>query len=261
MLHGRDGVRWVMNCSQFPPGVALCIQLKEFNLCLIRSNNILPHAFRVFLVPFCNLQACCQVAFSQEWLPPGQSPTKLRFLKCWRDCRPSGRFSLLSQETLSFCQSGLWVLGHLPIQGPSCPVVQFGQTASSRKSLGSSIFFPFPNDRAHCALENFQHSQNCFIPILRCIPTNNSISEFLWLHGGVSALTCNDNYWTWYTRVCFLLHHVQSINLATGGLQSSSGDISRMLKGNWMHLSSIWSVMAKGLNTYWLKTVQHFIYL
>ena len=39
-----------------------------------------------------------------------------------------------------------WSLGSWSPPWPrtfSCPVVQFGQTASSRKSLGSFIFFPF----------------------------------------------------------------------------------------------------------------------
>ena len=37
MLHGRDGVRWVMSCAQFPPDVALCIQAKDFDFCLMRQ--------------------------------------------------------------------------------------------------------------------------------------------------------------------------------------------------------------------------------
>ena len=45
MLHGRDGVRWVMSCAQFPLDVVLCIQAKQFNFCLIRAQKILPHAF------------------------------------------------------------------------------------------------------------------------------------------------------------------------------------------------------------------------
>ena len=132
--------------------------------------------------------------------------------------------------------------------------------ASSRKSLGSSLFIPFPNDGAHCALGNFLHFRNCFIPFPRSMPSHNSISEFhgqfLGLHGRVSTLTCTVN-----CGINSFLNHVQSIELATGGLQSSCGDIARMVKGNWMHLSSIWSVTAKGLNTYWLRTFQLFIFL
>ena len=135
--------------------------------------------------------------------------------------------------------------------------------ASSRKSLGISIFFPFPPDGDHCAHGSFHHSRNCFIPFLRCMLLHNSLAEyygqFLGLHW-VSALTCNVNCGTSYGKVCFFLNHVQSIELATGGLQSSCRDISRIIKGNLMHLISIWSVITKALDTYWCKTFQLFIF-
>ena len=89
-----------------------------------------------------------------------------------------------------------------------------------------------------------------FIPFARCMPHHNSISEiygqFLGLHGISSALSCTVNCGTLYRQVCFFQNHVQTIELATCGLQSSCCDSSRMIKGNWMHLSSIWSVIAKG---------------
>uniref|UniRef100_A0A8C7DB23 RAD54 like 2 n=1 Tax=Oncorhynchus kisutch TaxID=8019 RepID=A0A8C7DB23_ONCKI len=90
------------------------------------------------------------------------------------------------------------LLKHLQwrLQGPSCPVAQVGRTASSRHSLGFSIFFPFANGDI-CALGNFQHSRNCFILFPRYMPHHNSISEvylqFLGLCGIVSALTCTVN--------------------------------------------------------------------
>ena len=125
---------------------------------------------------------------------------------------------------------------------PSCSVW-------SRKSLRRSILFPFPNDGAHSALGDFQHCRNCFYPspdlFLLTILSQFS-GQLLGLHGGVSALTCTVNCGTFYRKVCFFLTQVQSIQLATGGLQSSCGNISRMIKGNWMHLNSIWSVTAKG---------------
>ena len=43
-----------------------------------------------------------------------------------------------------------WVLGHLPEQGPSPPIAQFGRAASSRNSLGGSKLLPFKNDGGHC---------------------------------------------------------------------------------------------------------------
>ena len=96
--------------------------------------------------------------------------------------------------------------------------------------------------------------RNCFIPLPRSMPPHNSISEFyvqfLGLNGGVSDVTCTVNCGILPGKVCFFQSHVHSIELATGGLQSSCGDISKMIQGNWMYLSSIWSVIAKGLNTY-----------
>ena len=119
-----------------------------------QTTEPLFHALTVFHVAFC-LFACCHVHFSQEQLLSGHSPLKPVFVKCCRDCCPSDRFSHLNKETLQFYQSSHWVLGHLPDLGDSCPVPHFGWLASSKKSLGSSIFFPFPNDRAYSALGNF----------------------------------------------------------------------------------------------------------
>ena len=55
--------------------------------------------------------------------------------------------------------------------------------------------------------------------------------------------------WTLYIQVCAYPNHVQSIEFTTGGLQSSCRNISRMINGNRMHLNSISSLIAKGLNT------------
>ena len=54
--------------------------------------------------------------------------------------------SPISTEELELCQRDHQVHGHLPDQGPSPPIVQFGQAASSRKSLGGSKLIPFKND-------------------------------------------------------------------------------------------------------------------
>uniref|UniRef100_A0A8C7FGT8 Myosin binding protein C3 n=1 Tax=Oncorhynchus kisutch TaxID=8019 RepID=A0A8C7FGT8_ONCKI len=56
-------------------------------------------------------------------------------------------FFHLHRGTLELCQSEHQVLGHLPDQGPSPPIAQFGQAASSKKSLGGSKLLPFKNDR------------------------------------------------------------------------------------------------------------------
>ena len=122
---------------------------------------------------------------------------------------------------------------------------------SSRKSLGSSILFYFLIIMELIVLvETFNTLEIDFITFPRSIPPHNSISElygqFLGIHGEVSALTCTVNCGTLYKKVCFFLSHVHWIELTTGGLHSSYRDISRMIKGNWMHLSSIWIVIAKG---------------
>ena len=74
--------------------------------------------------------------------------------------------------------------------------------------------------------------------------------QFLRPHGLVFTLACTVNCGTLYRQVCAFPNHVQSIEFTTGGLQSSCRNISRMINGNRMHLSSISSLIAKSLNTY-----------
>ena len=70
--------------------------------------------------------------------------------------------------------------------------------------------------------------------------------EVLGLYCLVKVLTCTENC---ISRCAFLnyafLNNVQSIQFATGELQSSQ----RTIKANRMHLTTIWSATAKGLNT------------
>ena len=186
MLHDRDGVRCVMSCARFLPDLVLYVQAKEFTFHLIRPNNILHHALKSL--------SCA----------PLQTPGMLWYAFCLRSgfCLATLSKSLdlwRAAETVVLLAGSpilaweLWVIGHLPDQGPSCPVAQFGWT-NSRKNLGSYICFPFPNDGAHCALGNFQHTRNGFIPFPGSMPPRNSISEFygqfLGLHGRIFALAC-----------------------------------------------------------------------
>jgi hypothetical protein len=83
-----------------------------------------------------------------------------------------------------------------------------------------------------------------------CLNTILSRRQFLRPHGFVFALTCTVNCGTLYRQVCAFPSIFQSIEFTTGGLQSSCRNISRMTKGNRMHLSSLSSLIAKGLNTY-----------
>ncbi|CDQ56656.1 unnamed protein product [Oncorhynchus mykiss] len=55
-----------------------------------------------------------------------------------------------------------------------------------------------------------------------------------------------------HIQVCAFPNHFQSIEFTTGGLPCC-GNISRMINGNRMHLSSISSLLAKGLNSYVTK--------
>ena len=174
-------------------------------------------------------------------------------VECCRDGCTSGRFSHLHRGTLDLSQSDHWVLGHLSDQGPSSPSAQFRRADSSRKSLGGSIFFPFRDDEGHCFLEDLQCCRCFLVPFPRSLPRHNPVSElygqFLRPHGLVFALTCTVNGGTLYRQVCAFPNHVQSIEFTTGGLQSSYRNISRMTNGNRRHLSSISSLIAKGLNT------------
>jgi hypothetical protein len=80
------------------------------------------------------------------------------------------------------------------------------------------------------------------------IPVSELYGQFLQPHGLVFVLTYTVNYGTLYRQVCAFPNHVQLMEFTTGGLQSSCRNISRMINGNKMHLSSILSLIAKGLN-------------
>ena len=154
MLHRRDGAR----C---PPAVTLGCHAKEFNVGFIRPDHFVSHC-QSFWVPFGTLHVGCHVPFTEEWLPSGHSTTKACLVECNRDGCPSGRFSHLHRGTLELWQSDHRVLGHLPDQGPSPPIAQFGWAASSRKNLGGSKLLPFKNDRGHCVLGDLQCYRSFF---------------------------------------------------------------------------------------------------
>ena len=74
--------------------------------------------------------------------------------------------------------------------------------------------------------------------------------QFLRPHGLVFALTCTVNCGTLYRQVCAFPNHVQSTEFTTGGLKSSCRNMARIINRYRMHLISISSLVAKGLNTY-----------
>jgi hypothetical protein len=86
------------------------------------------------------------------------------------------------------------------------------------------------------------------------VPRHNPVLElygqFLRPHVLIFALTRTVNCGTLHRLVWAFSNHVQSIEFTTGGLQSSCRNISRMINCNRKHLSSILSLIAKGLKTY-----------
>ena len=127
---------------------------------------------------------------------------------CCTDGCPSGRFSPLNRGTLELCQSDHRVLGHLPGQGHSPLIAQFGQSSSSRKTLGCSKLLPFKNG-GHCVLGDLQCCRHFLVPFPRSVPRHNPVSElyrqFVRPHSLVFALTCTVNCGFLYTQVCALL--------------------------------------------------------
>jgi hypothetical protein len=149
-------------------------------------------------------------------------------VECCRDGCPSGRFFHLHRP-----------LGY----------VQFGWATSSRKSLGGSKLLLFENDGGPLCSWGPSMLQKCVGTLLQtssqsCLGAKRTIPSTSFLG------FCSDNCGTLYRQVCAFLNHVQSIEFTTGGLQSSCWNISRMINGNRMQLSSISSLIAKGLNTY-----------
>ena len=201
-------------------------------------------------MPFGKLQAGCHGPFTEEWLPFCHSTIKAWLVECCRDGCLSGRFAHLHRGTLELCQSEHRVLGHLPDQGPSPPIAQFGRTASSRKSLGGSKLLCLRMMEAN--------------PLPRSVPRHNPVSElyghFLWPHVLVFALTCTVNCGILYRQLCAFPNPVLSIAFTTGGVESSCRNISRMINGNRKHLSSISSLIAKGLNSYENKVFLFFTF-
>ena len=115
--------------------------------------------------------------------------------------------------------------------------------------LGGSKLLPSKNDGSHCVLGDIQCCRHFLVDFPRSEPRHNPVTElyrqFLRPYGLVFALTCTVNCGT---GMC-LSNHVQAIEFTTGGFQSSWRNISRMINGNRTHLSSISSLIWRGLNT------------
>ena len=146
---------------------------------------------------------------------------------------------------------------------PSLPKALLPQLLSlaGRPALGR--VFHFKNDGGHCVLGDLQCWGHFLVPFPKSVPRHNPVSElygqFPRPHGLVFALFL---LWRalatggpYIDSVPFQI--VQSIAFSTGGLQVI--ETSRMVNGNRMHLSSISSFIAKGLNTYVNKVYVYFL--
>ena len=80
-------------------------------------------------------------------------------------------------DVTELCQSDHQVLGHLPDQGLSPPIAQFGRAASFRKNLVGSKLLPFKNDGGHYVLGDLQCCRNVLVAFPRSVPGHNPVSE------------------------------------------------------------------------------------
>ena len=116
---------------------------------------------------------------------------------------PSRRRTISTEE---LCQSDHQVPGHLPDQGPTPLLAQFGQASSSTKSLGGSKRLPFKNDGGHCVLGDLKCCRHCLVSFPRSVPRHKPVSklygQFLRPHGLVFALTCTVNCGILYIDRC-----------------------------------------------------------
>ena len=138
----------MVSSAWFPPDMMPRIEVKQFNLGLIRPENLAFHSLRVILG--------FHVSFTEERLPSGHSAIKPRTLECCGDGCPSGSFSSLHTGSLLLNQSDHRVLGHPSYQGPSLLITQFGWAASCRKNPGCSKLLPFNNYGGHCSFGKLQ---------------------------------------------------------------------------------------------------------
>ena len=100
-----------------------------------------------------------------------------------------------------------------------------------------TCLYKVPQLTVHIRAELFWYpSQDlCLNKILSRSSTDNSFNLMAW-------------FLLLYRQVCAFSNHVQSMEFTTGGLKSSYRNITWMINGNRMHLSSISSFIAKGLN-------------
>ena len=103
--------------------------------------------------------------FTEEWLPFGDSTIRPDWWSA-AEMVVLLEVSPISTEELELCQIDYRVLGKLSDQGPSPLNAQFGQVASSRKSLGGFKLL-FKNNGGHCVLGDLQCCRIVWVPLPR----------------------------------------------------------------------------------------------
>ncbi len=193
--------------------------------------------------------------FTEERIEFGHTATKPRSVECCSDVCPSVDFSYLHIWSWSSTRVTIRFLV------TTLDKVLLNQLLSlaRRPALGRVPVVP---NVFHLWMRKVSVLWDLQCP--RSVPRYNLVSEvyrqFLGLHGLVCSLTCTVNCGTLYREVCAFQNHVQSTEFTTGGPQSSCRNISRILSGNRMLLSSILSIMAKAVNTYIHVILSFFIF-
>ena len=205
----------------------------------------------------------CHVPFTEKWLPFGHTTIKAWLVERCRDGCPSGRFAHLYRTTLWLCQSDHRVLGHLPDQGPPPPIAQFGWAASSRKSLGGFKLLPFKNDGGHCVLGDLQFCRHFLVPFSRSVPRLNLILSRSSADNSFDLIHGLFFFWHSLSIVGPYIDSCVPCQIMSNQLNlpqtPSCRNISRMISENRIYLSSISSLIVKGLNTYVNKVFLFFI--
>ena len=163
---------------------------------------------------------------------------------------PSRRTNISTKE---HWQSDHWVLGHVPDQGPSPPIAQFGWAASSRKSFGGFKLLPFNNDEGHFSWGPSIGTEMFWYPWHNPVP--ELYGQFLQPHGLGFTLTCTINWGTLYRCVPFQIMSNQLNLPQVDSNQSQGWSMEIRCTLSWMS-----SLIAKGLNTYVNKVFLVFIF-
>ena len=184
-------------------------------------------------------------------------------MECCRDGCPSGEVLPSQQRNSRAVRVTIGFLVTSLTKALLTLIAQFVRQALGRV-LEIPLFFHLRMMEATVFLGTFNTAEMFWYPspdlCLNTFLSRSSTENSFKPHGLVFALTFTVNCGTLYRQVCAFLNHVQSIEFTTGGLQSSCRNISRMINGNRLHLSSILSLIEKGLNAY-VKKVFLFFYL